>query len=384
MKKKLVIMSEALGGGVRRHIIDLIENIDKNIFEIYFIYNLDRADSIIKEKISYMKKNGINLIEIEKFNREIGFNDIKAYRSIYRELKKIKPDIVHCHSSKAGALGRIAAKKLGVKQIYYTPHAYYFQNPDSSKLKKNIYIFLESILSRYFTTKTINVSHGERKIALDYKLDKEEKFIVIYNGIEKNNIVSESKRSILMNEFNIAKDDIVVGVIARLNKQKDPDTFIDIAKFVLSKYDKVKFIYVGDGELYNHINDRINKLNLNKNIILTGFRKDTEDILDIFDIFLTTALYEGMPYALIEASRAKLPIIATNITGNNEIVKNNENGYLFNRYDIEDESLKIINIIKDKNKLLEMSNKSYEFFENDFTINIMIDKYEKLYNTEVM
>lgn len=381
MKKKLVIISEALGGGVRRHIVDLLENLNKNKFEIYFIYNLDRADTIIKDKLKNMRLLGINLIEIEGFNREIGKNDIRAIKSIYNELKTIKPDIVHCHSSKAGALGRISAKIIGVKKIYYTPHAYYFQNPDSSNLKKKIYATIESLLSRYFTTKTINVSLGEKQIALSYNLDKERKFHVIYNGIELyKNYNSEIKLK-LSKEFNIYKDDVIIGVIARLNGQKDPDTFIDIAKKVTEKYDNVKFIYVGDGSLYNKIKYRINNENLSEKVILTGFRNDTEDILEIFDIFLTTALYEGMPYALIEALRAKLPIIATNTIGNNEIVSHDINGYLIDTKDSESGLKYIEHLLNNEDMIQKLGNKSFEEYNEKFTIKDMIEKYEALYES---
>lgn len=384
MKKKIVLISEALGGGVRRHIIDLLENLDKNKFEIYFMYNLDRADSIISEKIINNEINDVKLIEIKNFNREIGIKDIKAYISIYKELKKIKPDIVHCHSSKAGVLGRLAAKILGVKSIYYTPHAYYFQNPNSSKVSKKIYLYIESILSKFFTTKTINVSYGERDIALKYNLDKLDKFCVIYNGIKEIDEISLDKKKLLVNEFNIKDDDIVVGVIARLNHQKDPHSFIDIAKEITSKNNKVKFIYVGDGELYEEINLRVNNENI-KNIILTGFRSDTDDILSIFDIFLTTALYEGMPYALIEACRAKLPIVATDIEGNREVVRDGYNGYLYNTDCIQSIAKLVMNIVESDEKYINFSKKSLQQYEEKFKLYSMIQNYENLYiNNNIM
>lgn len=376
MKKKIVIISEALGGGVRRHIIDLLENLDKNKFEIYFIFSLDRADEIIKEKIYDIRDLGINLIEVESLKRNIGINDIIAYKNIYTLLKKIKPDIVHCHSSKAGVLGRLAAKVLRIKQVYYTPHAYYFQNPELSNVKKRAYALIESILSKYFTTMTINVSNGEKEIALKYKLDKKEKFCVIYNGIEKSTKTKEKSIDILR-EFNIKKDDIVIGVIARLSSQKDPHTFIDIAKKVCRVNDKIKFVYVGDGDLYNEISSRIYEENID-NTILTGFRSNIEDFLNTFDIFLTTALYEGMPYSLIEALRAGLPIVATDVIGNNEIVMENINGYLFETKKVDDAAKIILEIIN-LNKICNMSIQSLLYYEKMFSIDNMIKNYESLY-----
>ncbi|MCC0725557.1 glycosyltransferase family 4 protein [Clostridioides sp. ZZV14-6045] len=381
MKVKIALISEALGGGVRRHIIDLMENLDKDKFDIYFLYNYHRADDIMQEKISNLINLGVHLVEIKNLSNKIGLNDIFALKNIYRELKKINPDIVHCHSSKAGAVGRIAAKFVGVKFIYYTPHAYIFQNIKLSRMKKEIYIFIEKILSRYFTTKTINVSVGEKNYALNCNIDKNDKFIVIYNGVKENysisNILIKNK---LKKEFDVDKESMVVGVVSRVDEQKDPNTFINIAKYTLNKYSNVKFIYVGDGDLYKSMKECVLHERLEEKILFTGFRKDTEDILSIFDIVLTTSLYEGMPYVLVESLASSLPIIATDVIGNNEIVVNNKNGLLFEVGNHIQGFDCLEKLLENKNMIKSMRLKSLEIYEEKFTLDIMMNEYEKLYN----
>lgn len=384
MKKKLVILTEALGGGVRRHVLDLLMNLDVEKFEIYFLYGSNRVDSIMKDSLESIEERGINIIEIASFNNNIGFHDIKAFKNIYREIKKINPDIVHCHSSKAGALGRMVAKLQGIKVIYYTPHAYVFQNPDISPIKKNIYIKIEMFLNKLATTKTINVSKGEKFIAIENRLGSDDKFTVIYNGVNRDLKLDAYKLENIRKKLNIEDEDIVVGNIARADYQKNPEEYIEIARSVCNKQTNVKFIFVGDGELLEESRRTVKKYNLEDKIMFLGFSKDTDYILSLCNIFLTTSLYEGMPYSLIEASRAKLPIVATNVAGNNEIVVNKENGYLFNRKNIEDASSIIVNLIKNEDLLLEMRQKSYEVFEERFTLDKMIEKYEKLYSIEVI
>ncbi|WP_058953373.1 glycosyltransferase family 4 protein [Clostridium tyrobutyricum] len=326
MKKKLLLISESLGGGVRRHIIDLVYGLDKQKFDVYLLYSKDRADDIFLNQVNELK-NYVTLIESRYMVREISIKkDFKAYREIKYIIKKVKPDIVHCHSSKAGVLGRVAAKRLSVKKIFYTPHAYYFQNPKVSKKKKFIYIVIEQVLSKFFTTKTFNVSNGEKQCALDNKIDKENKFATIYNGIEDIDLPSKEN---MRKSLGISQNAFVIGVTARLDEQKDPFTFVKIAKNIILKHNNVHFVYIGDGPLFEKVLDYIKQNNLENNVHLLGFRNDADKVVSAFDLYLITSLYEGMPYSPIEAMRAGVPIIATDTIGNNEIVFPNQNGYLF-------------------------------------------------------
>lgn len=382
MKVKIVLISEALGGGVRKHVIDILENIDKDKFDIYFMYNFHRADSIMNEKIPDLINRGINLIKIENMYNKIGIYDFVALKNIYRNLKIIKPDIVHCHSSKAGALGRIAARLAKVKFIYYTPHAYVFQNSKLSVIKKSIYIHIEKLLSRCFTTKTINVSNGEKNYALNYNIDKEEKLKVIYNGVDcnftstsKNNYIKDKLRK----EFDISNKDLVIGVISRVDEQKDPKTFVNIAKVIVKKYANTKFLYIGDGDLYESIKSKIIDEKLEKSIIFPGFRKDTNDILSIFDIVLTTSFYEGMPYVLIESLSSGLPIVATNTIGNNEVAIDGENGLLFEVENVNEGIKKVSILVEDIGMRQKLGKNSLEKYNSTFTLKMMINSYENLY-----
>lgn len=377
--KKVVIISEALGGGVRKHILDLLLNLDKSKYKIYFIYNLDRADNLMKDSIKELGKIGIDLVEIKHMKREINLkSDLKAFKEVYKNLKNIKPDIVHCHSSKAGAIGRIVGKIIGIKNIYYTPHAYVMQNPNISNKKKVVYSIIEKYLSKIFTTKNINVSYGEREFAIKNRIDKSSKFLVVYNGIDETTEIYDTKN--LKKELRIEEDDIVVGITARMDEQKDPFTFIKIADNIVKSNKKFKFIYVGDGIYKDEVSKYVINNNLQDNIKLLGFRSDIEKLLQVFDCYLITSLYEGMPYSLIEALKCKLPIIATNTIGNNEIVKDCFNGFLFEVKNHEEGSNKILELTRDKALMDRMSENSYKIFKEKFTLEKMIKDIELIYD----
>lgn len=373
MKNKVLIITESTSGGVRRHIVDLIKNIDKNFFTIYLMYSRERADEVFIEQLEILK-NECHLIQNESLTRDINLKkDIKAFIEITKIIKTIKPDIVHCHSSKAGALGRISAKLMNTKKIFYTPHAYYFQNPKLPSKKKKMYILIEKLLSKYCTTKTFNVSNGERDYALKNNLNTEKKFITIYNGIDE--IALPDKKSI-REKLGFKESDFIIGVTARLDDQKDPITFVKIAREVINKNKNVHFLYVGDGPLLKKVEEFIKVNKLEKNIHIMGFRKDAEEIVVAMDLYLITSLYEGMPYSPIEAMRAGIPIIATNTTGNNELVFPGVNGELFEVNDFIKAS-KLINDLIEYNYISKFM--VVDVFKRLFILKIMISKIEKEY-----
>ena len=280
---------------------------------------------------------------------------------------------MHCHSSKAGIVGRLAAKNCGVKKIIYTPNAYAFQSPNLSSIKKKIYVYAERFLSKYTTTVTINVSKGEMQKALEYKIDKEQKFTLIYNGIPQTEF---PERDELKRELGLKKEITYVGVTARCAEQKDPFTFLEIAEMIVRKYEDIEFIYIGDGPLESAMRKWIDECQLNDKIHMLGFRKDASKIVSILDIYLSTALYEGLPYSMIEAMRAGIPIIATNVVGNNELVVHNVNGFMFDVKDVQD----AVALIEKQfiNKIIKKEQVINAWIES-FSLEKMIEKLTKLY-----
>lgn len=377
--KKILIVTEAFGGGVRRHIVDLISGINSK-FEMYLAVNIHRSDELGLEGIEELKKLGVSVIYLKYLKRSFSIEDIYAISEIKKVVSSIKPDIIHLHSSKAGAIGRIAVGMTFKSKVVYTPHAYYFQNPNHDKVKNCCFAFVERILSRTLTACTVNVSDGEKRIAMAFEIDKEDKFKVIYNGIPKESKINSLKLSRLKNELGIGRNEIVIGTTARMDHQKDPMTFLQIAERIIASNVNVKFVYIGDGLLMDEVRQCVDRnSDMKERVILTGYVTNAEDYLKIFDVYLTTALYEGMPYSSIEALKSGLPIVATNVVGNNEITFEN-NGSLFELGDV-DTAVRMINeMICNKKMRSQKGKSSEEIFLEKFEYNLMIDKYVSLYN----
>lgn len=227
---------------------------------------------------------------------------------------------------------------------------------------------IEKFLARYCTTKTINVSYGEMKLALDNKIDKKEQFIVIHNGVDKK----EAKINQITN-FKIDKQDIIVGNIARLEEQKNPLEFFKIAKSINEKDKNFKFLWIGNGSLLYKCLNFIEQNKLEDICYIFPFDEETEKLINVFNIFLSTSLYEGYPYVLLDANLNKIPIVATNVIGNSEIVKNNANGFLYEPGDI----LKAKNIIIKYNNW----NKNLCFRDLD-NIKQMVKNIQEVYSME--
>ncbi len=370
MKKRVLLISESMSGGLRKHVVQLIENLDKDSFEIYFIHGTKTLDDVFLNRYESLKLNA-KLFPCNSFVRKINMKkDIETYQFIIEKIKEINPDIIHCHSSKAGVVGRLAAKMCGVQKVFYTPHAYSFLAPEFNTNMKKLFIGIEKILSRFATTKTFCVSNGEKQSALENLLDKEDKFEVIYNGLPE---VELPKKEEVRELLGLKKTSFVIGNNARMSHQKNPRLFLEIARKVIQTDENYHFVWAGNGPLMDTIKDFIHTNKLEKNIHLLGDRRDSEFIVAGYDIFLITSLYEGLPYAPIEAMRAGVPILATNVVGNNEIVATNENGEFI---DSDIEIYDLISHIKNNNGY---SIKAKEKFKTRFSLEVMINNIQNNY-----
>lgn len=367
--KKILYICEAIGGGVRKHIVDVLTHSDNSKYSISLIYSKTGVDEVFRDSLNSFGDKGIKLHAIDNFVNHISLiDDIKALYKIVKIINEVQPDIVHCHSSKAGALGRVAAKMCRIKSVIYTPHAYSFQNYTLSKRKRSLYILIEKILGK-ITNITINVSEGERQNAFENNIVGENNSIVIYNGI---NYMEKSVDNL--------SGTIKIGTTMRMEVQKDPLTFIEIAKIIVNKHPNVEFIFVGDGHLNNEVKECIQKYNLGKRVKLLGFQKNVIDIVGSFDIYLITSLYEGLPYSIIEAISLGKPIVATNVTGNNEIVKNGYNGLLFEAMNAQEGAEKIESLLNNISLINEYGLNSRKLYKEYFTIEQMMEALDMIYN----
>ena len=216
-------------------------------------------------------------------------SDLNAIKAIRKLLKKYKPDIVYCHSSKAGALGRIA--NMGLKnKCVYNPHGWAF-NMRGNKLKKLIYVGIEKVLAPFCST-IICISGAEKRSALKYRICGKKKLKVIYNGIdfdEYNMDYHMNTRELL----EIPEDAFVVGMVGRLAEQKAPDVFVKAAKRIKEKIPKAFFLIVGDGPDWDEVQQEVEDNKLTDSFILAGWTRRPMEYFKNLDIAVLISRWEG-------------------------------------------------------------------------------------------
>lgn len=355
MKKKLVHIVESFGGGVYFFLIDLINNMSDD-FEITVLYG-EREQTPINFREDFNKN--VKFIKIDNFTRSINLKkDLKAIGEVKENIKKINPDIIHLHSSKAGIIGRLinCSRKTN---MFYTPHGFSFLKKDDSKTKRLIYWWIEkvtSIINRRCTI--VGCSKGEYLEAK--KLNKNS--VCINNGIDIN-----AFREITKKLPKTSNKNIKICTIGRIGYQKNPKLFNEIAQ----KLPDIEFTWIGDGELRNVITS--------PNISVTGW-KDRNEVLNKLndnDIFLLVSLWEGLPISLLEAMYMKKLCIVSNVIGNRDVIEDGINGFVAN--DSEEFVNKIKCIIKRKDEIEKLTEKAYRDVEEIYNTSFMVNEYKKLY-----
>jgi glycosyltransferase involved in cell wall biosynthesis len=316
-KLRILILLEATAGGTRKHIIELQERVNLDKFEVTFGYSTLRADSQFLNALPKLQQRGIRLVELP-MTRGISIGDARSFFKILRLIRTEKFHIVHCHSSKAGFLGRLAGKLAftGTRTIF-TPHVL------STHANKNYWIF-EKVAS-WFTDVAIAVSESERDDFRRQHLFAEHNSTTITVGVDCS---IEHPHFLIRQNLKIPKNAILIATVGRFGAQKNPLAFFEVVRLVVEQTREFHFIWIGDGELRKEAETFIVKYKLQSNCHLIGWQDSPEMILADCDIFALTSHYEGCPYVCCEAMLMKLPIVATDVMGTRSVVTDGETGHL--------------------------------------------------------
>ncbi|MFH1540813.1 MAG: glycosyltransferase family 4 protein [Elusimicrobiota bacterium] len=362
-------------GGAQEVVLYTCEHLNKNKFDVILICGKGgKLDNKTKD---------IKTFFVKELVRQINpINDLLAFVKIYKILKKEKPDIVHTHSSKAGIVGRwatyflrLTTYDLRFMKIVHTIHGFGF-NDEQNYFVRKIYIFVEWLAAK-ITNKFIAVSYENISKGLKNKIGFEKQYTVVRAGIKISDYQIKIDIDKKKKEFGI-KNESVVGMVACFKKQKAPLDFIKTAKLVCNEKPDTKFILVGDGVLRGKIEFEIKKLNLEKNVILAGWRNDVNEIIKIFDIFILTSLWEGLPMVIIEAMATGIPVVATYVDGTKEVVQEGLTGFVVQPHETEKMAERILRLLNDVNlrkKFSETAKKRVQEFDAD----LMVLDQERLY-----
>jgi len=355
--KILVLITNSDRAGAQVHVLSLITGL-KDYYD-FFLYTGTHG-FLVEE----CKKIGVETRVFSSLCRSISpVKDYKSYKSIVEAGKQLDPKIIHVHSAKAAAIGRLVAYKLNVSSIY-TVHGWPF-SAGNKILKRYTSCFIERAFS-FITKQYIAVSDYDYRLGVKH-ICRRENIVIIHNGIENCDIVGKEN----------SNDEIIkLCTVVRFAPQKNVACMLRAVRDL--DYNFILNI-AGSGSEEQKVREICKELGVEKKVFFHGEIVDVDTLLRECDLFLLSSDWEGLPIALLEAARAHLPIVATNVGGVSEIVEDGVTGFLVNRNDHRDMSKKILRLAIDKKLRNKFSVASNEKFKTKFILSLMLKKTNVIY-----
>ena len=374
--KVLHIITRLIVGGAQENTIYTAELLDPIKYDVDVICGpqVGPEGSLIQDAI----QRGANVRILNRLVREINpIKDLAVLFQLIHLIRRKRYDIVHTHSSKAGIVGRWAAWLAGCPIVIHTVHGWGFHDYQKSWLRL-IYIVLER-LTMFITDKLIAVSKKDITKGIEAGIGHSERYTLIRSGINLDDFKNPFRsREEVRREFKIDKNAAVIGTVTRLSPQKAPKTFVRIAEVVLKMVPDAYFIVVGDGPLFQDIKRYAVSTGIEKQLILTGIRRDVPDLLGAFDIFLLSSLWEGLPRVIPQAMSAGIPVIASEVDGNAEIITHMVNGILVKPNDIEGAAGAILSLLDNPDTAKRLAARAMKSID-EYCVKKMVKKIDRLY-----
>lgn len=303
--------------------------------------------------------------------------DLRATLVLASLFKVHQVDVVHAHSSKAGLVGRLAAKLAGVPAVVFTVHNSIFYE-DRPRWKKGLLALSERILAGV-TDRIITVSNHLRSEITSRERISPEKIVTIYNGIEPEDFMIAPGGNYLHEIAGIPAGQRIVGTVARLAPQKGVGSFIKAAALVAPDVKDTVFLVVGDGPLRAGLEREAAARGLEGRIFFIGERRDISRIMPCLDLFVLASATEGMPLTVLEAMAACRPVVATRVGGVPEIITDSVNGLLVEPGDVAGLAAAIRKLAGDREMSAVLGKEGRKRVLRDFTVGSMVRRTEQLY-----
>jgi glycosyltransferase involved in cell wall biosynthesis len=315
----VLMVLETGGGGAARHVIDLSRGLIERGYCVTLAYSALRAEASFLDEIRSVHE--LQRVEID-MTREVSVTDIDAARALRAYMLEFGPfQFIHGHSSKGGALSRLAAVGTEAARIY-TPHAFVTLNPRLDGVQRLVYSTAERTLS-YLADAIICVSREEYDHALQIRVDPT-RLHLVPNGVAP---LPAAERSAIRRQLGLEDSQVCIGYVGRLDAGKAVDRLVQAFAYVHGHVPSARLAVVGSGPQEQALRNQSARLNVAHAVTFLG-RAHGPTLGAGFDVFAFASLYEGFPYALLEAARRGLPIVTTQVGGANQIVSDGITGFV--------------------------------------------------------
>jgi len=323
---RLLHVLEATVGGTRRHLLDLCLNLPREQFQQHVVCSTLREERFL-EDVEVLREAGLE-VTILPMHREISpSSDWQCLRQLRGLMARWQPQIVHGHSSKGGFLARLAARGLRPRPgVVFNPHGFAFQM-QTSALKHRLYVALERYAARW-TDALVAGGPGQQRLALEHRLLPPERIFVIPNGVRADDFRWPGTKAAAQAALGLPTEGTLLGTVAALTPQKGVEHLIRAAAAVHRERPEVRLAIAGDGPLWPQLRRLADSLGAREAVHFLGRRDDVPQFLAALDLFVLPSLWEGLPYALLEAGAAGRPVIASAIPGIEDVIEHGRTGLL--------------------------------------------------------
>jgi glycosyltransferase involved in cell wall biosynthesis len=305
--------------------------------------------------------------------------DLLGLIDLTRFLRKKRYHIVHTHNSKAGFIGRLAAKWAGVPIIVHTVHGFAFHDREPA-WRQILFRNLERLASRW-CDKMVFISQPLIDWALRDRITRREKIQKIYSGIELDHFkpVPDGEKKALKEAWGISEEAPVVGMVSKLWEGKGHTTLIHAFEGLKQEIPEAVLVIVGEGYLRDQLSDLVDRLGLKGSVLFTGFQMDVRRIIATFDVAVLPSFFEGMGRVLLEAMAMGKPLVASSVGGIPDLVHHGKNGLLVTPGSVSELKSGLLTLIRNKALAKEMGKEGRKRISEEFSAGRMAQSIEKLY-----
>lgn len=322
---RLMEVLEPSGGGSGRHFIDLCRGMQARGHVVHAVYSPVRAEARFVDELSSLGLEGVHTVAMA---RRPGLSDFASWWALCQAMRRAGPlDIIHGHSSKAGALARIRLPGRHVPRVY-TPHALRTMDPDLGAVGRSIYGSIEKLLARTFTDRLICVSADEYAHARTLGMPRN-RLATVVNGVDTP---PSGSRAAVRDTLAIPRDALLFGFVGRFSHQKAPERLVAAFDLLAGRIPYAHLLMIGTGEMQGRLCRQIEASSHAARIHLTASLTGVQAMASI-DALVVPSRYEAMSYAMLEAAAAGKPLILSDVGGASTVLKDGENGMLVENSD---------------------------------------------------